>query len=306
MAKLSAEQVQDYLDRFRSSLRLSSDQSQAIVDEVRDDLLAHVRRLVEKGTDESAAVALAIEELGPPEELARQIKMEVPPLNSPAVRAIRMLGTVALAALFAYVCWDFRANVYGFSWVRPLAMVSLFLSLVLITWPGIMWRKNWMFTAIPAGCVLLLTLFMMTLGASQTVSGLAPAPRLSYLIGYAILGLMTALTIYLLAMMQRRRQQIAALGLALLLVALIELPYAWEESRFASQLQQMQAYLERVHQQNGAYPEKNQLDGQPVAAAFHYSMNPDGSGYNLYWSRPINSGYALCYGSQGDRFWIND
>ncbi len=316
MAKLVSQQVQDYLEALRTALRRTPEQSSLIVDEIRSDLFDHAQRLVDEGRDEPAAVAEALAELGPPEELARRITNEVPPWNSLAIRLTRQLFTIGLGLFLAWVAWHSRADTFGFSWIRAVGLATLFLPIVLIIWPGVVWRKNWMFSAIPAGCILVAAFLVISLGlSSQSVQMIdlenPPVPvsnqdAILSLVQYTLLLLFAGLTIYLLLMMQRWRQRWWAIGTALMLVTLIELPYAWEERQFTQRLEQMKGYLATAYKQQGSYPTEPQLGNRPDANAFRYHVAPDGTNYSLFWTRPLSSGYELAYSTKRDAVWIID
>lgn len=243
--------------------------------------------------------------------------MEVPPWNGPVVRSLRVLLTIAFTLLLASIAWHARADTLGFSWLRVVGWGTMFLTIILIAWPGVVWRKNWMFSAIPAGCIMLLAMLVLSLGFSgQTVQQIGPDGQLIaatpsasgtlHVVLYVLLGLFVLFSVYLLLMMRQPRQRLAAIGLVLLLLAIIELPYAWEEQQFALHLDEMKAYLATTYQEQGAYPTEQQLGKRLAGSSFHYRVAPDGSDYSLFWTRPLNHGYELGYSTKRDAVWIID
>lgn len=325
MAKLISKQVIDFLDSLECALQLPSEQSRRIVDEVRADLSEHIQRFVEKGNDEETAVALALDEMGSPDELARHMSAAVPPLNGPAVRLLRRSLTVLLTLLIAWIFWDYRANCYGFSFTRALAIGMVFLPIVLLTWPSVIWRSNWMFSVLPSAAIFIVIILLMSTGQSSSttliISPDTPGPVPSYpadprdgivvsATGYTILGLLATLTIYLMAMMQRKRQRIAAIFAAMLLVAFAEIPYAFEEHHYAARLDQIRTKLGAYRNEHRAYPTEDQFkanqESNQEAKSFRYHIHPSSDDYYVYWTRPLSRGYSLCYTSNNHQMWIND
>ncbi|PQO32282.1 hypothetical protein DTL21_18840 [Bremerella cremea] len=317
MAELASKQVQDYLDALRTALKLTPQQSSDIVEEVRDDLFDHVRRLVNRGRDEPTAVAEALADLGPAEELACRIRTEVPPWNGALLQTLRCLLTAALVLLVMWIAWQTRANAFGFSWIRAFGLMATVLPIILIVWPGIVWRKNWMFSAVPAGCVLAMVILVLTLGmpnhSTQIIDPEAPrnVPAMDNqntltIVAYLPLVLFAGLSLYLLVMMQRWHQQWIVISFGLLLLVAIEVPYAWEEREYSQRLEAMKTYLAATHQQQGIYPTEQQLIDHPNTNRFRYRVASDGNSYSLFWRRPLSHGYELAYSTDRDAIWIVD
>lgn len=319
MSNLISDQLLTYLESLEQALRLPPEQARPVVDEVRSDLLAHVQRYVDQGQEESQAVTLAIEEMGPADELAAQMRAAIPPLGNYNIRVLRRAAAMFLTLLLLWVFWHVRAMDFGFSIPRALACSVLLTPVALLIWPDVIWRKNWMFTVVPTVVIFLLVFVAMTMG-QQTDSMMVIDPNAvpeageisdirdestADVVGYLVLGLLVALTIYLFTQIQRRRQRWTAIAFSLLAAVSIEAPYAVEEYRYGRQLAQLQDQLQLWEDKGGTYPSDDgfaSLDN----GMFHYWSQPDGSGYNLFWDRPLNPGYAICYSSKNNRMWIND
>ncbi|QEG41964.1 permease prefix domain 1-containing protein [Roseimaritima ulvae] len=316
MSKLISEQLLQYLETLERSLRMPPEQARPVVDEVRDDLLTHVQRRVERGQDESQAVAAAIEEMGPPEQLAAELRVTMPPMGHASVRVLRRAAAIFLTMFLLWVGWHVRAMDFGFSLPRAVAYGVLLTPIALLIWPDLIWRKNWMFTVVPTVVIFFLSVLVMSVGqTTYTVMEIDPQaapvipdvrkPSGGGIVGYSVLGMLLALTVYLFSQIQRRRQRWLAFGFSLLLVAAIEGPYAVEEYRYSQQLRQTQASLQTLKDERGSYPAEVPLEFL-ATPAFHYNSQADGTVYSLFWDRPLSPGYAIGYSSQDNRMWIND
>ncbi len=316
MSRLISDQLLTYLESLEQSLRLPPEQARAVVDEVRADLLAHIQRSVEQGHEERQAVALAIEEMGPADELAAQMRGAIPPLGNYNIRVLRRAAAMFLTLLLLWGFWHVRAMDFGFSIPRAVSCGVLLTPVALLVWPDVIWRKNWMFTVVPTGAIFLAVMFAMSAGqTTESVILLDPhaVPEISDvrdestagLAGYLVLGLLSALTAYLFTQIQRRRQRWLAIGFSLLVVVVIEGPYAVEEYRYGRQLQQFQLSLQALRDESGSYPTKADMRTLETRS-FRYRVQADGDVYSLYWKRPLNPGYAIGYSSKDNRMWIND
>ena len=49
--------------------------------------------------------------------------------------------------------------------------------------------------------------------------------------------------------------------------------------------------------------EEDQLGGKPGTRIY---LSPDQEAFTLHWTRPLASGFSLCYSSENDRTWVND
>ncbi|MGI9473158.1 MAG: permease prefix domain 1-containing protein [Rubripirellula sp.] len=308
MANLISDQVIGYLDTLRDSLDLPSWQTQPIIDEVSADLRGHVQRHVDAGIQEEDAVSAAIAEMGPPAELGRQMKAAIPPLPNSNVRMLRRIVAVVLGLGLFWLLWNIRAWDYGFSMGRVVAVVSVALTMILLVWPDIIWRGNWLYQGLPTMLVLGGSFLAMTVGTStQFVDG-QPVKEPMISIDAMRIGLCVAfvcLAIYLLGMIQQRRQRVVALTFVLLGVAAIEIPFLVEEYYYNRRLDLVKQTLEAAKQSGGTYP----LDDGVLSdqfAEFRYGASPKGEKYTLIWNRPLSPHFGLGYASEGDRMWVLD
>lgn len=308
MHEPSNKRVVDFLERFERSLRIASDRRRAAVEEVRADLVAHIEHHAAKGCEQAEAVDRALEEMGDPDTLAHQIVAAAPAFNHPALRVTRYILTVLVAGGFAWLAFELRAWRYGTSVAGLLATGSVFLTLVLLLWPGVVWRRNWLFSFVPAVVILLLAMAMMSVGTEQATTlgeAQSPAPDRS-VIPYVLLAALSALVVYLLVMIQRPKQRLIAAALGLLLPVAIELPYKIEESRYEQAVDQAATVLEDYRAEHQSYPEAD-IDAvtQVESLGFHYWANEQRDGYSLLWDRPLSPEFALGIDHQANR-WIND
>jgi len=311
-SRLITDRVLDYLDALERALQLAPQQARRIVDEVRADLVDQIRRRVEQGRSEPEAVDAALDDLGPPAELARRIRDEAAPEGDAVLRAARYALGLALVGFAGWVLWHGRAWTYGFSPIRALGIAACCLPILLMVWPGVIWRRNWMFSAIPTGVVLAIVAVLAGGGRSATatidpaVPPSAPLPA-SAVGGYVALALLSAVTVFLLVMMQRPRQRVIAIAVGVLLVVAVELPYALEEQRYAARLDDAKAILNDYRSEHGRLPTVEAASATPMAElGFTYTLLEGGEHYSLLWDRPLNPGYALGYSSDQDRMWVND
>ena len=308
MTNLISGRILGYLDALRTSLDLPAEQSQPVVDEVSADLMGHVQRHIEAGATEEDAVAAAITELGPPHQLGAQMKSAIPPLPAAGIRNLRKTAAIMLGLAMLWFLWNIRAWDYGFSWGRVVAFLSVTLPIILVVWPDIVWRQDWMFRFFPTALVLVGCFLMMTVGVStEYVNGEATTEPLISL-NVARIGICVAfasLSFYLLWMVQRRQQRIAAVSLVLIVVAAIEIPFLVEESYWTQRLNVVQQSLEEAKAADGAYPsDVSFLNGKHIG--FLYRPTRRGEQYTLIWDRVLNGHFALGFSSEGNRVWVLD
>ena len=317
------EQVNDFLGKLEEALKDSASQREEILDEVRGDLDQHIKRLQEEGYSEDEAVAAALAEMGNPYELAHDMRREIPPFGGPVVTTIRYIAASGLMLWLALLAWGIRAWTYGAEGTAVLLGVLLFhLPIVLFLWPRIVWRRNWLFGLIPAGLAFLVVAFLNVAGiraeqqftlpetekdaAALQLENQETAERF---VTYGILLLITLVVItaiLLLAMQQRSQRRRVVLAL-LVVLALVEVPYQVEEMVFRQDRNQVRAYLEANRKETGAWPTDDEIENRGPRMRGknpHVSTTPDD--YWIYWSRPLNSGFALHYSSQDNRVRVQD
>ena len=317
MTEAGDNRVDEFLHDLEGSLKVSGDQAREIVDEVRGDLWARVEDLKGKGQEEAEAVAAVLKQIGNPYELSHHIGHEVTPRSNPIVRHVRSALAICIMGWAAWFAWVMRGWSYGFPFPVYGMSLGLFFSVGLLVWPGIVWRKNWMFGLVPAGFGILLFLFGLLGGtsSSQRIDPGVPAPieadasgalspRAQQLVGGGLLCLLGAL----LAAMQQRRQRRWVMGMVAVGLLAVELPYQVEEGWYRHRRVACSGWLEAFRGEYGQLPSRDELAAKApeLASAFRYSPNPEGDAYSLIWTRPLSRGFAIGWSSDDGRIWIND
>ena len=167
MTDVNREKVERYLQSLEEALGRSNAQSVGILGEVRGDLESHVERFEAEGLPEDEAVERALEEMGNPFELAHHMLREVPPFGGMAVSVIRYLIASGVILWTLLMLWMFRSGTYGFNPILSI-VVLLYLPAILLLWPRVVWRRNWLFGLIPAGVALVIVLATSVLGTSAS------------------------------------------------------------------------------------------------------------------------------------------
>ena len=301
MSEIVQQRIDEFLGRLRESLRLSSDQAEEITAEVRGDLLDHIDDLRQKGHSEEEAVAIALEEMGNPYEMAFHVRRTVPLWDNRAVEVCRYVIAGGILLWSVYVLWGLRAWTYGFSPVIYVVGLLFFMPIVLVIWPRIVWRKNFLFGLLPPAVGVVLVLLVSMTGTS---SEWGDAGR------YLILTGIVATAIYVITLMQQRAQRQFVCAAALALVLCIEVPYQIEERTYRNYRSHVQNYLAGLQDGCGEYPDRQTVEahrpGWLNKMGIDYSPRRDGDGYSLIWTRPLSRGFAIGYSSTEDRIWIND
>lgn len=326
MAELISQKLHDYFDELEAALALNADQSRGIVDEVRADLMARVAERTSQGETEQQAVSHTLEELGRPRELAQSIRSEVPPLSAPAIRYARYALSGLLVSLFLWLMWSFRSLEWGFSGLRVLSFIAFFLPVFLLAWPAVVWRKDWLFSFIPTIAAFAVVMLAMTVGTETTTQTIPLNPdQIAHVqavhpgdpshsavrpMAYVALAVFVVLTVYLLAMIQRRRQLILALTLPLLAVLAIELPFYVEESGFREDVLTLGANMDAYQTEHVFLPTQAQY--AELAAEWGideriaYRPSEDAQTYSLFLGRPLQTNASMCYDSEHGWYWVND
>ena len=302
------ERFETFLDRLENSLSVNPQKKREIIDEVRSDLLAQVKGFQEEGKSESEAVDLALEDMGDPEALARSLSEVVPPLSTGPVSGIRYLAAGGLMIWTGFLLWNFRAWTYGFSPGITAGLIAFHLSLVLVIWPGIIWRWNWLFGLLPAGLCLGVALAIQVVGVSSSFSydleeASTPEPGVSPLAGYSALAALIGITLLLFYLMQRPQQRRVAIGAACLVFLLVEGYFLIDEVRFRQERDRLLALMNEHPPGGDAALDEDQLGKRP---GVRVHLSPEQDTFTLHWARPFASGFSLCYRSEDDHIWVND
>ena len=330
MNNKSRKKVEVFLGNFEEALGRSGRHSTSIVGEVRADLEAHVEGQLSEGKSDEEAVDHALGQMGNPYELAHQIRREITPSEDRVLTWIRYAAASGVIVWTLIVLWNFRAGTYGFGGPRVSGIVILIhLPFILLLWPGIVWRKNWLFGLLPAGLGLLLFVFMIGAGVEKEGVALSipeagseiatsredtlelqvdPAePRSGMASRVAILGGFGIVAIILLLAIQQRFQRRVIVLCLMLAVAIIEAPFQVEEHFFRRDREQVRDYFETSLRENGVHPTQAMLRSSgPNLTNKHALLHVDDADYSIFWNRPLCSGYAINYSSKDERLWVQD
>ena len=311
MNSANQETLDNYLEDLKRALSRQSAQSEGIVAEVRADLESHVERLQSEGSTEEEAVAGAIDEIGNPYEIAHQILEEIPPFGGDVISGIRYVAACGVILWVVFLLWTLRAGVYGFSPKLYAIIMLLHLPAVLLLWPRIVWRKNWLFGLIPAAIALMVVLSGAFGGVESSQSStipmdaggeiLAAEPSDTGISGIQlalISTLLLAIGFALLMAIQRRSQRRFALVALMLVLGGIEAVFQVEEWIFRKDRERLVNYLETAFRADGAYPANEVVESQLLGLKCdHLRLSSQGEEFHIFWSRPLSSGHSIVYSS---------
>ncbi|BCX47979.1 hypothetical protein HAHE_18870 [Haloferula helveola] len=321
MNETSHQRIDGFLSRLEGALTGPASRSRDIVNEVKADLDDHIERFRANGLSEDEAVDRALEEMGNPYELAHQVGREVPPFGGEWLTVIRYLAAGGLAIWLLVLMWTFRAWSYGTDGVRAVfCVVCLHAPVILLLWPRIIWRRNWLFGVIPAGAAFLAAL---VLGAGGTTHSSEPVPlpqpgdpavELAStpesglpLAGIILFTTAAILTAVLLLAIQQRVQRRRVFLLLVGGILLVEIPFEIEEFLFRKDRELVREHIAGVVDRTGSFPNTDELrnDGPELHAkgVSVYSTEDD---FSLFWNRPLSSGFAICFSAKDNRVWIQD
>lgn len=320
------QRVQEFFANLERALGGSNEQSDAVQAELRADLEAQVREAVAAGADRDLAWTEAIEAMGEPYALGHSMRVALPPappsswLRNLRVIAAGLTATWALCAMF-----EWRSADYGFEPRMMLMLLGLHLPLVLLLWPGLVWRWNPLFStgaAVVFGVLLVIlelwarnTPVTHELGAGVGLAtpGGSAAPgavvvetawRLVDLIPIAFAGLI----VVMFTLLQRPRQRWLALAMTLGLLAPIEAVHQVEEGLFRAEASHVADWIRARVAEHGGLPSSEEFrkEYEPLwLTHLHFyttgDSNPDGSPeWILHWRRATERSHELLYTSSGD------
>lgn len=331
MNKSNFERIDEFLQTLGAVLDRNHRQSCETLEEVRADLFTHIKRYQLEGYSEDDAVGRAFDQMGNPYELAYHIRREVPPFGGEFLTSIRYVVASGVFLWMVVMLWHIRAWSYGATGTAVVVGVMLLhLPVILLLWPRIIWKKNWLFGLAPAGLALVIALGMYVAGvnsqqqtrelvvplAEQEVAALATMneePNFSGVnvktaMTVCVFGIAVIVTIIigLLAMQQRIQRRIVVLA-ALLTFAVIEGPMQLEEYLFRRDRAQVQGFFDKAVEQNGTYPTAEDFKAnKPLLSNDHFYLRVNDDRFNFFWTRPFCSGFAICCSSDNDQVWIQD
>ena len=140
------QRVQAFFASLEKALGGPHEQSDAVQAELRADLEAQVGDAIAAGADRDAAWSDALTAMGEPEELARSMRGALPPSMPRAwARNLRMIGAGLVSAWAMTVLYSLRSWDYGIDLRMTAIVLGVHLPLVLLLWPGVIWRWNPLF-----------------------------------------------------------------------------------------------------------------------------------------------------------------
>ena len=328
MNDTNQNRIDRFMRAFGQALGHPATSREEIIAEIRADLASHIERLEASGSSREEALDLALAELGDPQELARTLGPAATPMQGTAINTIRYIAAGGMLLCALGMMLGFRGLTYGWAGLGPVLIIGLFIMpLILLVWPGIIWRKNWLFGLIPVGIAVLIVLFSQFVG-SETVeidlsstlntegmattgtmpvqpSGAAgeeaPLPPESI----ALIAVLFGANLFLILAMQRRKQQRIILLALLVGISVVEIPFQIEELVFRRKIQQARA---RYEAQARNAPDDNA--DQPTVPGQPLSPSNSRDGFVVEMNRAFSftggSGYTLVYHSEGNRVEVRD
>ena len=325
MNNTNREKIDEYLASLEEALGRPGAQSAGILDEVRGDLETHVDRSVEKGLSEDEGVALAISEMGNPYELAHQMLREIPPFGGGVTTVVRYAAASAVILWTLALLWLMRPGVYGVHPILYVIVVMLHLPAILLIWPRIVWRKNYLFGLIPAGIALVVAMAFSfsgtrdtsieiplppageTLPAAQLPAIPLPEHQPEETRGIWVAVVLVLIGVILLMAMQRRSQRRAVIVAMLVGIGSIEAAFQGEEWIFRQDQENVRQFLEASFRENGSYPTEEAVrDAGPEVRSDHLMLRPNGDAFTMFWRRPLSRGHAIVYSSGDGKIRIQD
>lgn len=320
------QRVKEFFASLERALGGSNEQSDAVQAELRADLEVEVREAVAGGMDRDLAWTEALEAMGEPEALGRSMRGSLPPAPpKPMLRNLRVLAAGLTAAWALGLLFEWRSTDYGFEPRMMLTLLGIHLPLVLLLWPGLVWRWNPLFST-GASVVFGVLLVALEVWARSTPvtyefgvsTGLATpghsgmpgavvadrAWRLADLIPIVFAGLI----VVMFTLLQRSRQRWLAVAWTLGLLAPIEVVHQVEEGLFRAEARHAEIWTQARVAERGGLPTSEEFreEYEPRwLSRLHYyttgDSHPDGSPeWALHWSRATQNNHELMYSSKGE------
>lgn len=295
----ASDQIEHFLSRLELQLRLPKHRKQEVVDELRSDLLTQKAAHMAAGKTQQEAQTRVLESLGDPDSLASELSSTVAPSSGGAIRIIRYLVACGIIVWGGMMMWTLRAWSYGFSPLTTGGILALHLALILVVWPGIVWRSNWLYGLVPAAICVAILIALNTAGVSSTTTIDLDAPAAAASTdhdssnnrGTAVLAAFVAIAVYLMVAIQPRRQRIRVVVLALLAFALVEVSFLLEEMKFRADRDQLELAVQ---------------NGEDLTERKDVRITDSGEHLSLFWERKLCPGFAIAYSSETGKVWVND
>lgn len=335
MNESNLQRIDEFLGKFEMALGRSSRQSKEILAEVCADLHAHVKRHRADGCTEDEAVGRALDQLGNPYELAHHVRWEVPPFGGDLLTTVRYIAACSLALWLVMLLWFFRAGSYGgFGSLVVVGTLLLHLPVILLLWPQVVWRINLLFGLVPAGLAFVMGIWLAvggvqsnqtleTLHASQNIDALqneegelspqqliealeAPLADagLTSVSTVLIFSAAAFATVVLLIAMQQRAQRRIALVVALLLFAVVEVPFQVEEAFFRRDRELARAHMDTRQETKPTTEDVTSTRQTLINSSARFQRA--GEHFSLFWPRTLCSGFSIHFSSKDGRVSLQD
>ena len=323
MIENTTKTIDEYIENLEDGLR-NSHRRQDICNEIRSDMEAHRDRLVSEGIAEEDAMNRVMSHFGNPYELAHNMVRELPPIGGKWTTVARYIFGVFFIFWVMTYLWYFRSLSYGVDVRAYAAVLVLHLPVILIVWPRIIWRRNWLFGLVPAVGMVVYGLFL-NIGGFETETNLPAAieevsgggefiPDASQEssgmeLWYIWVGGFTTCAFLWMAV-QRKRQRVIILGAILGAIILVEIPFQIEEYIFRNDCRIISSAIENGIDNNPSIrfdPDSMKLRGLKLnnkKAAVRLSK--DNNGFIVYWHRMLQGNAFIHYTSIDHQIRVHD
>jgi hypothetical protein len=308
MTNLISEQLQNYFDELEKALKIAAPQKRDILDEIRNNTIERIAAICRSGIAEPQAVEQALEELGTPRELASSILQETPPFNAPVIVWTRYAVFASLLVFALFSGFAFRASFFGPSIIFYATWVGVFLPPLLLCWPTIVWRVNWLFSFLPVVATLMIVVVAASLGAQHSEAIQLPHPpgevaveEVNHLLPMIATVLFTLLALYILSLVQQRQQLRTIISLTCLTLLIIEIPFFWEEQQIRNYASSVLSY----QAENGRLPTQDEFieKNDAAKASVKYGATTESHRFTIAKDRTLFPGHRIIYsGPEGNVF----
>lgn len=311
MTNQISEQIQNYFDELEKALKIAAPKKRDILDEIRNNTMERIAAICRSGTAEPQAVEQALEELGPPHELASSILKETPPFNAPVVIWTRYAVFASLFLFTMFSGFAFRASFFGPSIIFYATLVGVFLPPLLLCWPTIVWRVNWLFSFLPMLAVLAIVVVAASLGAQYSENIQLPHPpggvaveESSRLLPIFTTVLFTLLALYILSLVQQRRQLRTIISLTGVTILMIEIPFFWEEQQIRNYASSVLSY----QFENGRLPTQDEFIQKNDAAksSVKYGAATESHSFTIAKDRTLFPSHRIIYSGPEGTVFVTD